>query len=61
MSGFGQERTFERVGFVPPCGSNAPRSPWRAPQKLIVNLKIAKALGVEIPKAVLFRADEVIQ
>jgi putative ABC transport system substrate-binding protein len=28
---------------------------------LVVNLKAAKALGMEIPKAVLFRADDIIQ
>ena len=27
----------------------------------VVNLKTAKALGIEIPKAVMFRVDRVIQ
>jgi putative tryptophan/tyrosine transport system substrate-binding protein len=37
--------------------------PLEQPSKfdLVVNLKTAKAIGVEIPKAVMFRADRVIQ
>jgi putative ABC transport system substrate-binding protein len=44
-------------------GANAGELAIERPTKfeLTVNLKAAKALGFEIPKAILFRADEVIQ
>lgn len=44
-------------------GAKAGELAFERPTKfeLIVNLKTAKALGFEIPKSVLFRADEVIQ
>lgn len=44
-------------------GAKASELAFERPTKfeLIVNLKAAKALGVEFPKAILFRADEVIQ
>jgi putative ABC transport system substrate-binding protein len=44
-------------------GANAGDLPFERPTtfELTVNLKTAKALGVEIPKAILFRADELLQ
>jgi putative tryptophan/tyrosine transport system substrate-binding protein len=44
-------------------GARAGELAFERPTKfeLIVNLKAAKALGVEFPKAILFRADQVIQ
>jgi len=44
-------------------GAKAGELPFERPTKfeLIVNLKTAKALGLEIPKPFLLRADEVIQ
>jgi putative ABC transport system substrate-binding protein len=44
-------------------GANASELAFERPTKfeLVVNLKAAKALGVELPKATLFRADDIIQ
>ena len=44
-------------------GANASELPFERPTKLelIVNLKAAHALGLEIPKAVLFRADDILK
>ncbi|WP_084335068.1 MULTISPECIES: ABC transporter substrate binding protein [Bradyrhizobium] len=44
-------------------GAKASDLPVQEPTKidLIVNLKIAKALGITIPPSILARADEVIE
>jgi putative ABC transport system substrate-binding protein len=44
-------------------GAKVADLPWEHPTKfdLVVNMKAAKALGLEIPQSILLRASEIIQ
>jgi putative ABC transport system substrate-binding protein len=68
LASYGPDLTqaYERVGHQVASilrGANASEMPIEQPTRIftVINLKTARALGLAVPQALLFRADEVIR